>query len=312
MKTNNNNIIVVIGLIAIISLMFQGCEIEDDNFPPTASFTVSPYSGTTETVFVFDATTSTDIEDPIDDLQIRWDFNGDGVWDTDWIFEKYYNIQFIDESNYIAKLEVKDSKGATGQTTESIAVSNGGGGGDTFTDPRDQQIYATVLIGNQTWFSENLNYTATGSWCYEDDPAYCETYGRLYNWEMALNVCPTGWHLPGDDEWKQLEMYLGMSQSDADDIDWRGTDEGKKMKAISAWFEDGNGSNISGFSGLPGGSRNAFDHYQGKTAEGVWWSATALNAEAAIGRMLSYEEDEVYRFDSFFKTVGVSVRCVKD
>ena len=311
MKTNTS-IIVVIGLMTIIGLMFQGCEIENNNYAPVASFTVSPYSGTTQTVFVFDASASADVEDPTTQLLIRWDFNGDGVWDTDWIIDKSYGIQFIDESTYVAKLEVKDTQGATGQTTETIAVSNSGGGGGTITDTRDGQIYTTEVIGSQTWLSENLNYPATGSLCYEDDPANCEIYGRLYNWELALNICPTGWHLPNDNEWKQLEMYLGMSQSEVDDVDWRGTDEGKKMKATAGWWEDGNGSNISNFSGLPGGSQNAFDHYQGKTVESTWWSSTSFNIEGASGRRLSYDNDGVYRFESFFKTVSASVRCVKD
>jgi uncharacterized protein (TIGR02145 family) len=311
MKTNMS-IIFVFGVIAGIAMLFQGCAIENDNFPPTASFIVSPFSGNLETIFVFDATGSSDIEDPIDNLQVRWDFNGDGVWDTDWIYEKYYNIQFLDEMTYTAILEVKDKQGQTDQTTQNIVVSNSGGGSGSMTDPRDNQSYTTVVIGLQTWFAENLNYPSAGSWCYDDDPANCDTYGRLYNWEIAKTACPTGWHLPGDAEWKQLEMYLGMSQNEADTDDWRGTDEGKKMKATYGWANDGNGSNSSGFSGLPGGSRNAFGSYHDKGGEGVWWSSTAYSEEAAMGRMLGYENDEVYRFDSFFKTVGASVRCVKD
>ena len=302
----------VIGLMTILSVLFQGCATENDNFPPTASFTVSAYSGNTETIFVFDATGSSDIEDPTEDLLVRWDFNGDGVWDTDWIFEKYYSIQFLDEMTYTVKLEVKDTQGATDQTTQNIEVNNGGGGETSFKDPRDNQTYAIKQIGDQTWFTENLNYPSNGSWCYDDDPANCETYGRLYDWETAKTACPTGWHLPSDQEWKQLEMYLGMSQGEADADDWRGTDEGKKMKAASGWADDGNGSNSSGFSGLPGGSRNAFGSYHDKGGEGVWWSSASFSAEAAMGRMLSYEYDEVYRFESFFKTVGASVRCVKD
>ena len=64
--------------------------------------------------------------------------------------------------------------------------------------------------------------------------------GRLYLWQTALIACPTGWHLPGDEEWKTLEMYLGMSQSEADDISWRGTDEGTKLKSTSGWHQNGN------------------------------------------------------------------------
>jgi len=301
----------IIGLITIITLMFEACVIEEENFAPTASFTVSPDNGSTETVFVFDASASADPEDSGSQLQLRWDFNGDNTWDTDWITEKFYNIQFIDESTYIAKLEVKDTQGATDQTTQTITVNNGSGG-STISDPRDGRTYTTIVIGSQTWFSENLKYQVRSSWCYNDDPDNCETYGPLYDWETAKNICPTGWHLPSDEEWKQLEMQLGMIQSEADDIDWRGTDEGKKMKTIAGWANEGNGINSSGFSGLPGGFRNAFDTFHGLGAEGVWWSSTEYSTEGAMGRMLGYENDEVYRFETFFKTVGASVRCLKD
>ena len=79
---------------ATISLVFPGCVVEEENFAPTASFTVSPSSGNTETVFVFDASNSADPEDPADNLLIRWDFNDDSNWDTDWITDKLYNIQY--------------------------------------------------------------------------------------------------------------------------------------------------------------------------------------------------------------------------
>ncbi|MCF6170594.1 MAG: PKD domain-containing protein [Bacteroidales bacterium] len=306
-------LIVSIALITTVSFLFEACKKDDDNFAPTASFTVTPNSGSIETLFVFNASASTDQEDSVDMLQVRWDFDGDGNWDSDWLATKITQVTYSAGGTYSALLEVKDTQGSTGQSSQDVTVSDGGGGvTGTITDPRDDQTYTTIELGNQTWFSENLNYPASGSWCYDDDPVNCETYGRLYNWQLAKNVCPAGWHLPSDNEWKQLEMYLGMSQSEADDIDWRGTDEGKKMKTTAGWANDGNGNNLSGFSGLPGGSRNPYGNYYSKGGEGVWWSATEFSNEAAVGRMLSYEEDGVYRFDSFFKTVGASVRCVKD
>jgi len=94
------------------------------NTPPAALFTVTPSSGTTSTNFTFDASGSTDPEDPTSELQVRWDFDGDGSWDTDWNTDKTENHQYSSEDTYTAKLEVKDTEGLTDQYTKSITVSN--------------------------------------------------------------------------------------------------------------------------------------------------------------------------------------------
>ena len=281
------------------------------NTPPTATFAVSPSSGTTNTNFAFDASGCTDNENPTHNLQVRWDFDGDGYWDTGWDTDKTANHQYASEGTYNAKVEVKDTEGLTDEYTKSITVSNGGGGTGTFTDPRDGQTYATIDIDNQTWMAENLNYETTNSWWHDDDPANGEKYGRLYTWDAAMNTCPHGWYLPSDEEWKTLEMYLGMSQSEADGTGWRGTDEGEKMKSTSGWNNNGNGTNSSGFNALPGGvrlSNGSFD-YLGNV--GYWWSGTEGSSTTAWYRALNSGSGQVYRnYD--YKTNGFSVRCLKN
>jgi len=95
------------------------------NTPPTAIFTVSPASGTTSTNFAFDASGSTDPEDPTSDLQVRWDFDGNGSWDTDWDYDKTENHQYGSEGTYTVKMEVKDTEGEIDETTQNVSVSGG-------------------------------------------------------------------------------------------------------------------------------------------------------------------------------------------
>ncbi|MCF8230448.1 MAG: hypothetical protein K9J24_15990 [Bacteroidales bacterium] len=288
---------------------------QEDNNPPVSIFTVNPGSGNTNTVFAFDASDSYDNEDPTSDLQVRWDFDGDGSWDAGWDYDKTENHQYSAEGTYTAKMEVKDTEGLTDYTTQTVTVENGGGSG-TFTDPRDGQEYEYVEIGSQTWMAENLNYETANSWWYDNNSTNGDIYGRLYTWDAALNACPSGWHLPSDEEWKTLEMALGMSQNEADGTNLRGTDEGKKMKSTSGWDNNGNGTNSSGFNALPGGARNGNGEFNNMRLYGVWWSATEWSATKVRGsgawhRQLVYNYDMVGR-GVYPKSGGFSVRCLKN
>jgi len=221
----------------------------------------------------------------------------------------------------------------------------------------DGNSYNTVLIGTQCWMQENLkvthypngtaipNVTSNSAWgalgnnntddayCYYDNStANVNTYGALYTWAAAMGdnavssstnpsgvqgACPTGWHLPSDNEWKQLEMQLGMSQSEADQTGWRGTDQGSQLAGNSSLWDNGNleynaNFGTSGFTALPGGSRtssNGLFHHLGYY--GTWWSSTQHFYATAWGRGLNYDLLEVNRYD-YDKSFGVSVRCLQD
>ena len=186
-----------------------------------------------------------------------------------------------------------------------------------FTDARDGQIYKYVKIGNQTWMAENLNYVTANSWAYDDEPANGDVYGRLYIYDAALIACPSGWHLPSDEEWKTLEMALGMSQVHADSESWwRGTDEGGKMKeAVSShWYLPNTGAtNSSGFTALPGGYCDDDDgSFSLIGYNGFWWTSSEALGDYAWRRYLSYEYGQVYRDNGGWKPMGMSVRCIKD
>ena len=205
----------------------------------------------------------------------------------------------------------------------------------------DGNMYRTVTIGTQTWMVENLKVThyRNGEWISHvaDDAAwqgltsgaYCEynnnganvfTYGRLYNWyavDDSRGIAPAGWHVPSDAEWKQMEMYLGMSQWDADATSWRGGYVGGMLKETGTTYwtsPNADATNESGFSALPGGYRSWYGsfNYMGELA--YFWSSTADSSGDAYvwNRMLSYKSSGVCRSELNPKSCGNSVRCVRD
>lgn len=195
---------------------------------------------------------------------------------------------------------------------------NNGSNGSTFTDPRDGKVYQTVVIGDQEWISENLAYSSSSGnyWAYDNDDTNVETYGYLYDWETACDVCPDGWHLPSDEEWKELEMALGMSQAEADGTGWRGTSEGSKLAGNAGLWDDGalvydEDFATSGFTALPGGTRSYGGYFGSFGGHGRWWSATEGDAGSAWYRGVSGDSSDVFRV-SGGRELGFSVRCLRD
>jgi uncharacterized protein (TIGR02145 family) len=217
-----------------------------------------------------------------------------------------------------------------GYATNSVGTSYGDT--ITFTTPStcgtstvtyDGHAYATVLIGTQCWFAENLqndNYrdgtvilgsldasqwmaTTTGACAVQDQGGPNEatnlaTYGRLYNWYAvndAAGLCPTGWHVPTDTEWTALETHLGANAGD-------------QLKATSPTWD---GTNSSGFSALPGGFRSRIDgSFDNLGNNGYWWSSSPAGSLAWY-RDLYPGGSEVSR-DNDYVRGGFSVRCVRD
>jgi len=171
----------------------------------------------------------------------------------------------------------------------------------TFTDTRDGRTYKTVKIGKQTWMARNINYqTKSGSWCYNDSASYCKQYGRLYDWNTATTVCPKGWKLPDTADWNRL-----VATADGEEI------AGEKLKSKSWWKENGNGTDIYGFSALPGGLRHSDSDFHDAGNYGYWWTATESDGNNAYYRYMIYNNDNVNE-DYNYKSYGYSVRCVAD
>jgi uncharacterized protein (TIGR02145 family) len=233
----------------------------------------------------------------------QWDF-GDGGNSTTQSPEYAYSEAGL----YSVSLTVTNSYGSNSVTKTNYIIVNG-----TFTDSRDNQIYKTIKIGDQTWFAENLNFETSNSWWYDNNSSSGNLYGRLYEWDAALTACPSGWHLPNDNEWKQLEMFIGMSESEANHSGWRGTNEGNKMKSNKTdWGESLPITNSYGFSALPSGLRDSqFGNFGGLGNECWLWTTSEYLTANGWFRGLSSSHNEVSR-NILNKSHGLSVRCLKN
>lgn len=260
----------------------------------------------------------------------EWDF-GDGYTSA----EQNPLHTYQDTGSFTVQLTVSNCFGSDFEIKMGyISVENIGGTGEpcpgipTFT--YQGQIYNTVLIGFQCWMKENLNYAIGNSWCYDDDPVNCNTYGRLYDWATIMNgeassnsvpsgvqgICPYGWHVPSDEEWKILEgtadTQYGVGDSVWDEFGDRGHDVGKRLKSISGW-EQNSGTDAFNFFALPGGfrSRDGFGSFHHIMQYAYYWSSTSENDWFAWYRLLHYDMDKGSRY-GHHKEHGFSLRCVKD
>jgi uncharacterized protein (TIGR02145 family) len=191
----------------------------------------------------------------------------------------------------------------------------------------DKEVYKSIKIDNQIWMAKTLNVgnfrngdvipeaktdeewinagkEGKPAWCYyENKIENGVNYGRLYNW-YAINdprgCAPEGWHVPTDAEWSQVTLFLGGEDA-----------AGTKMKSPAGWTHDGNGTNESGFSGLPGGSRDRFGKFDYVGHVTYWWCATAYDVDFAWYRVIDEVPWYVYR-TNFYKQNGYSVRCIRD
>ena len=212
---------------------------------------------------------------------------------------------------------------------------------ETLLDVRDGQKYSTIRIGKQRWMAQNLNIgiRIDGSinqidngvlekYCYDDQTVNCDEYGGLYQWDELMNysttegaqgICPTGWHIPTDEDFMILEEYLNMCTGAAsgcsEDSGYRGTNQGSilsgnKVLWDSGLLEQDLAFGSSGLDGLPGGARlNTVTYYGVSKTNYIWTSSEG--GSGSWYRILINDDTKVGRFTTT-KTHGFSVRCVKD
>ncbi len=240
-------------------------------------------------------------------------------------------------TKYYVKAYAINSQGISyGQEVSFTTLTDSQPG--TITDI-DGNVYQTVQIGTQIWMTSDLktkrynngdqitNVTSASSWTGLTNGAYCyfnnqsgnfNTYGLLYNQYAVLDsrkICPAGWHVPTDDEWKTMEMYLGMSQAQANlSYSERGTNQGGKLKETGTahWLSPNTGAtNETGFTAVPGGWRGptdgTFPQPTAATQGSFWWTSTS-----GIYRAVHCYNATIWRNSNYSRNAGFSVRCIRD
>lgn len=234
----------------------------------------------------------------------------------------------------VAGAQTVDVSGTSMTTQVATAALGTPVVGGQITDTRDGAIYAVTTVGGQVWMAENLRYDVpgvhtAGSVIDTINPSNPSgSYGRIYDWNTQMNgqaasnaspsgvqgICPCGWHVPSDEEWKTLEMTLGMTRLEADRVQaYRGTNEGAMLKSTGAWSSSGAGTNSSNMSIEPagyylsGGFANLFNY-------AYFWTASENSSNTAngIGRLMRNTSTQIFRGNTISKVRGYSLRCVQD
>ncbi len=216
--------------------------------------------------------------------------------------------------------QVMSSAAENGTPNEGASLNYG-----WLIDQRDGKEYRTIQIGSQVWMAENMNYETIGSYCYGNDASNCTKYGRLYLWSAAMDsagtfsangkgcsfgstcsatlpvqgVCPTGWHLPSESEFRFLFDVVGGELV-----------AGNVLKSRSGWLENRNGTNAFGFSALPAGYGGNSGYFYNEGNFAYFWSSTEEDSYGAY-RMSLCNYDYAKLSDDL-KLSASSVRCVKD
>ncbi len=241
-----------------------------------------------------------------------------------------------ENTTYYVSAFATNIKGTSYGEAVSFNTLNDPCDGDTSFNHMGQE-YKIVIVGTQCWMAENINagqriegYLAmedngvVEKYCYNDDEDYCNLYGGLYQWnemmqyendEMAQGICPDGWHIPTDDEWKVLEgnadCCYGVGNEEWNKVGARGVDAGHHLKSISGWNSNGNGSDLLGFNALPAGYRDGNGSFKDAGDYTCFLTSTEYDDDNTWRRFIYYPYTVVFR-NEIGKYSGRSVRCLKN
>jgi uncharacterized protein (TIGR02145 family) len=246
---------------------------------------------------------------------------------------------------YVRAYATNNTGTGYGQEIQFVTLDNFTGQTGTLNDG-DGNSYQTIGIGSQIWMAENLkttqfndgtsipNVSDNATWTTTTAPAYSyydtildnkNTYGALYNWHTLdtavngnKNVCPAGWHVPNEEEWKTLINFLGESVTG----EWSmntpvagGNIAGEMLKesGTAHWIAPNNGTNEIGFMALPGGMRYPSGFFDDIGKAGTWWVSTKQNYGDMYPYYYSiYHDNSAISGGAWNRSVGFSVRCVKN
>lgn len=304
----------IVSAVGLQMLFFISCQ--QDNLPPEAHFKVSAYLADTLAVLEFNATACTDPEDDQLALFVRWDFQGDGVWDTGYSTQKVAAFRYRQQGLFSPVVEVKDQDGATDTTslkilvTDIVKVSQ-------LVDQRDGKTYKITLIEGTWWMSENLDY---GKWIlapanqenngvvekyyFDNDSAQPLVRGGLYTWKevtgwsgenLPRGICPDGWQLPdGECIAKLLNKTWLISPND-------------HLVGIGGFW------NLD----MPrtGGSYSLIKDYEFSSGDSFWWTGEFTgNYSDNLSTLLNYYGRlSCWRYENMphSNQLAIPVRCIK-
>jgi len=335
-------------IISVMITILSGCEKMEEVLPdpltgkPVCKIT-SPVNGN-EISIGTTLTITVNAEDPNGYIrEVKFFIDDIGKHSTSGFPYQYcWDTKGLSEGSYKIKVVVTDNSGKDHSDQVKVTLTYGTGipcpGAPTVVDA-DGNIYNTVLIGNQCWMKENLrvgtqilsyqdqtNNNVIEKWCYDNNSANNNSFGGLYQWDELMcytgtegsqGLCPVGWHVPSDKEWKELEGNLDTHYNSGSN-EWnksgvRGMDAGKNAKSPNGWINNGNGSNSHNFTAIPSGRFivSSVGNFTDKGSRAYFWTSSKTNSGNSIERFISSNEDGIVRAEST-KEAGYSVRCIKD
>ncbi|MDR3011705.1 MAG: T9SS type A sorting domain-containing protein, partial [Chitinispirillales bacterium] len=223
---------------------------------------------------------------PITVLSRQTVANASGDWtitvSADGYIDSVYTLDVVEGENPLQNITLRQGVDLCAGFVDGTEREHRGMQKKQFCDKRDGTKYVYVTIGAQTWMAENLNYDVPNNdtdVCFNNAIGYCNIFGRLYDWAMAMTACPDGWHLPGRDEWTELVSNSGYSYL--------------TLMAKGIWNSFGLETDIYGFSALPGGYGTDVGFGGSPHYEGYWWtSSTRESIESeAYYRLMDWQID---------------------
>jgi uncharacterized protein (TIGR02145 family) len=303
------------GLLLIFAMFCGSCDVLEKRSPPWADFTISPDSGTTFTDFTFTVTYLHDDITPESELRIRWDLDGDSVWETEFSTERTITRRFKTPGNQVAFCEVRDGDYMSCLIAKPLPVKV-----DYFDltaipdnrNPYNRNTYGLVRIGEQVWMKANMDFFIDG-FCsaYENSYTNRKGNGLLYSWEGAGTACIKGFRLPTDEEWKTLEEFLGMDAGELDFIgDRKSGDVASQLKSTLGW-QNTTSTGSSGFAAYGTGYKRPDGTFDRKQLETLFWTSTEENDSVWV-RKLQHDKTAGVTRQKMGKNWGLSVRCIRD